>query len=233
MFEQLQAEIAQPIFWLSFSKIVWINILLSGDNALVIAMVCRGLVPRQRLLGMIFGAGAAILLRVVLTGAAAALLDAPYLKMAGGAALFFVAVKLLAPPKEGDHVKQATGLMAAVGIILMADLTMSLDNVIAVAAAAEGNMTLLVLGLAMSIPLIVAGASLIVAMIDRLPVLVWAGAALLGWISGELMVADPALAAYTHLANAATMVAAVAAGLTLATGAVWRITADDAARASS
>lgn len=233
MFEQLQAEIAQPIFWLSFSKIVWINVLLSGDNALVIAMVCRGLAPRQRLLGMIFGAGAAILLRVALTGIAANLLETPWLKIAGGIALFFVAVKLLAPPKDEEgSVKEASGLWAAIGIILMADATMSIDNVIAVAAAADGSMLLLILGLALSIPLIVAGASLVVAALDRLPVLVWAGAALLGWISGELVVTDPALASYTHLLNA-TAVAAGVAAFTLATGAFWRLTHEETVRASS
>ena len=180
-------ELGQGQFWVALLKIMWINILLSGDNAVVIAMACRGLPPRQRLWGMILGAGVAVVLRIVFTVFVAALMTQPYLKLIGGIALFYISVKLLVPedPDE-DEVEAVQHLWRAVRIVAIADIIMSLDNVIAIAAAAQGNMALLVLGLAISIPLIVAGAALIMALLDRFPILVWAGAGLLGWIVGEV-----------------------------------------------
>src|SRR4051794_36450518 len=175
-------------------KIIWINILLSGDNALVIAMACRGLEPKQRLWGMIFGAGAAVLLRIIFTGIVATLMELPYLKLVGGLALLWIAAKLLVPEQEDEEgVQSAAHLWAAIQIVVVADIVMSLDNVIAVAAAAGGSVPLLVLGLAISIPLIVAGAALIMALLTRLPILVWLGAALLGWIAGDVIATDPAI----------------------------------------
>jgi len=168
-------------------------VLLSGDNALVIALACRGLQPRQRLWGMIFGAGAAVVLRIIFTGIVATLMALPWLKLIGGLALIVIAAKLLVPEDEDDDVQSASHLWAAVQIVVVADIVMSLDNVIAVAAAANGSVPLLVLGLAISIPLIVAGAALIMALLNRLPILVWAGAALLGWIAGDVIATDPAV----------------------------------------
>ncbi len=180
-FTQFQAEMQQPTFWVALGKIMWINILLSGDNALVIAMACRGLPPRQRFWGMVLGAGVAVFLRIIFTGIVVTLMALPFLKLVGGLALLVIAAKLL-----------------VVQIVAIADIVMSLDNVIAVAAAANGSIPLLVLGLAISVPLIVAGAALIMALLTRLPALVWAGAGLLGWIAGEVMATDPAVQPALH-----------------------------------
>src|SRR5438105_8774265 len=191
---QFQSEMQQPAFWVAVGKIIWINVLLSGDNALVIALACRGLAPKQRLWGMIFGAAAAVVLRIIFTGIVATLMELPYLKLVGGLALLVIAAKLLVPEQEDeDSVAAAASLWAALQIVVIADIVMSLDNVIAVAAAANGSLPLLILGLAISIPLIVAGAALIMALLTRLPILVWAGAALLGWIAGDVMATDPAV----------------------------------------
>jgi YjbE family integral membrane protein len=196
---QFQAEMQQPAFWVALGKIMWINVLLSGDNALVIAMACRGLEPRQRLWGMILGAGVAVLLRIIFTGIVVTLMGLPYLKLVGGLALLVIAAKLLVPePEDEKGVDAASHLWAAVQVVAIADIVMSLDNVIAVAAAANGSVPLLVLGLAISVPLIVAGAALIMALLTRLPALVWAGAGLLGWIAGEVMATDPAIQPSLH-----------------------------------
>ena len=217
-------------FWLAVAKIIWINILLSGDNAVVIALACRGLPHRQRLWGMILGAGLAVLLRVVFTGVVASLLLLPYLKIAGGLALFYIAAKLLVPDEPDTSETEAVEhLWRAVRIVAVADIIMSLDNVIAIAAAANGNMALLVLGLAISIPLIVAGAAATMALLDRFPILVWAGAALLGWIVGEVIATDPVVTAYLIHAYGAAIAhtmeyasAAAGAVLVLIVGALWR-----------
>ena len=149
----------EPEFWVAVAKIIWINILLSGDNAVVIAMACRGLPHRQRIWGMVIGAGVAVVLRIVFTGVVASLMLLPYLKIAGGLALFYIAAKLVVPDEPDESETEAVEhLWRAVRIVAVADIIMSLDNVIAIAAAAGGNMALLVLGLAISIPLIVAGA---------------------------------------------------------------------------
>jgi YjbE family integral membrane protein len=191
---QFQNEMTQPAFWVAVGKIIWINVLLSGDNALVIALACRGLAPRQRLWGMVFGAAAAVILRIIFTGIVATLMELPYLKLVGGLALIVIAAKLLVPePEDEDSVQSASHLWAAVQIVVVADIVMSLDNVIAVAAAANGSVPLLILGLAISVPLIVAGAALIMALLEKMPILVWAGAALLGWIAGDVIATDPAV----------------------------------------
>ena len=198
-FVQLENEIQHPQFWVALTKIIWINVLLSGDNALVIALACRGLQPKQRVWGMVLGAGVAVLLRVIFTGIVASLMALPYLKLVGGLALLFIAAKLLVPEKEDeDGVQAAAHLWAAVRIVAIADIIMSLDNVIAVAAAANGSFVLMMLGLAISIPMIVAGAALIMALLDRVPALIWLGAALLGWIAGEVIATDPAVAPWLH-----------------------------------
>jgi YjbE family integral membrane protein len=197
-FTQFQADLQTPVFWLAVGKIIWINVLLSGDNALVIAMACRGLHPRQRLWGMIIGAGIAVILLIVFTGIVATLMVLPYLKLVGGLALLAIAAKLLVPENEGDDVAEGTSLWHAVRIVVIADIVMSLDNVIAVAAAANGQLSLLVLGLAISIPMIIAGAALIMMILDRMPILVWLGAALLGWIGGDVIATDPAIGPRLH-----------------------------------
>jgi YjbE family integral membrane protein len=198
-FTQFRNEMAEPTFWVAVGKIIWINILLSGDNALVIALACRGLAPRHRMWGMIFGAGAAVLLRIIFTGIVASLMALPYLKLVGGLALIVIAAKLLVPENEDEEgVESASHLWQAIQIVVVADIVMSLDNVIAVAAAANGSVPLLILGLAISVPLIVAGAALIMALLAKLPILVWAGAALLGWIAGEVIATDPGVAPKLH-----------------------------------
>jgi YjbE family integral membrane protein len=190
---QFRADSQTAAFWLAVGKIIWINVLLSGDNALVIAMACRGLAPRQRLWGMVIGAGIAVVLLIAFTGIVARLMVLPYLKLVGGLALMVIAAKLLVPEDEGDDVTAGTSLWHAIRIVVIADIVMSLDNVIAVAAAANGQFSLLVLGLAISIPMIIAGAALIMMVLDRFPVLVWLGATLLGWIAGDVIETDPAI----------------------------------------
>jgi YjbE family integral membrane protein len=191
MLGQFYRDVHQPQFWVALTEIGWINVLLSGDNALVIALACRGLEQRQRRWGMILGAGAAVVLRIVFTGVIASLMELPYLKLAGGLALLVIASKLLVPEQDEEDVQSAAHLWAAVQIVVVADIVMSLDNVIAVAAAANGNVPLLILGLAISVPLIVAGAALIMALLNRLPLLIWAGVMLLGWIAGDVAATDP------------------------------------------
>jgi YjbE family integral membrane protein len=191
---QFGSEIRHPQFWVNLSKIVWINVLLSGDNALVVAMACRGLPPRQRLWGMVLGAGAAVMLRIIFTVVVATVMGLPYLKLVGGLALLVIAAKLLVPDNaEQEAAGSAAHLWAAVQIVVIADIVMSLDNVIAVAAAAAGSVPLLILGLASSIPVIIAGAAVIMALLELLPILVWAGSALLGWIAGDVIATDPAV----------------------------------------
>ena len=223
-------QLDQAEFWLAFLKIVWINILLSGDNAVVIALACRGLPERQRLWGMVLGAGAAVLLRVLFTGVIASLMLLPYLKIVGGLALFYIAAKLLVPERpEEDGGEAIEHLWRAVRIVVIADLIMSLDNVIAIAAAAGGNMALLVLGLTISVPLIVAGAALIMSLLDRFPILIWGGAALLGWIVGEVIATDPVVEGWlVHAYSVPTahtvsyISAAIGAVLVLVVGGLWR-----------
>jgi YjbE family integral membrane protein len=189
---QFQTDLQKPTFWLAVGKIIWINVLLSGDNALVIAMACRGLPRRQRLWGMTIGAGIAVVLLIAFTGIVATLMELPYLKLVGGLALIIIATRLLVPDDDGDDVTAGASLWQAVRIVVIADIIMSLDNVIAVAAAANGEFPLLILGLAISIPMIIAGAALIMMVLDRLPILVWLGAILLGWIAGGVIATDPA-----------------------------------------
>lgn len=183
-----------PVLWLALLQIIWINILLSGDNAVVIALACRSLPDKLRRTGIILGAGVAVGLRIVFTGIVATLLALPWLKLVGSLALMWIAVDLASPDEGGEEAVQASdSLWKAVGTVAVADIVMSLDNVVAVAAIADGNWFLLIFGLAISIPLIVAGSSLVMALIERFPLLVWAGAALLGWVAGEMLLGDVAV----------------------------------------
>ncbi|APF36550.1 TerC family protein [Chelatococcus daeguensis] len=172
-------------------QIIWIDILLSGDNAVVIALACRSLPDNQRRLGVVLGAGTAIALRILFALIISQLLALPFLKIVGGALLFWIAVKLIQGDDDNHEVKESGSLWEAVRTIAIADAVMSLDNVLAISAASHGNVWLFTFGLLFSIPLIVIGSTLIMALIERFPIFVWAGAALLGWIAGEMLVADP------------------------------------------
>jgi YjbE family integral membrane protein len=196
--EFLASELLRPTFWLAAVQIMGINILLSGDNAVVIALACRALPPRERFWGMVLGAGVAAVLLILFTGIVATLMRLPYLKLAGGVALFWVAIKLVAPqPHDAEDTPEAVeDLWRAVRVVVVANIVMSLDNVIAVAAAAKGDYVLLGLGLAVSIPIVIAGSALFLALLGRFPWIVWAGGALLGWIAGGLLPDDPIIAQY-------------------------------------
>jgi YjbE family integral membrane protein len=204
----LWQDISHAAFWLAALKIIFVNIILSGDNAVVIAMACLTLPPKQRLWGMILGAGVAVLLRCIFTLVIAQAMTYPFLKLVGGALLFYVATKLVTEDADGDEggVEGAQTLWRAVRIVAIADIVMSLDNVIAIAATAEIaaaqvdlvhaasiKATLIIFGLATSVPLIVAGSAILMALLERYRVLVWGGGALLGWVAGDVMVTDPAL----------------------------------------
>jgi YjbE family integral membrane protein len=185
-------ELVTSQFWLGLGAIIWVNIILSGDNAVVIALAARSLPAKQQKLAIFWGAAAAVVLRIVLTIVAVELLKLPYLKLIGGVLLFWIAVKLLVPEDDGDgDVKSSDHLIGAIKTILIADLVMSLDNVIAVAAVAKGSFVLLVLGLLISIPLVVYGATMLMKLMDRYPVIITVGAALIGYVAGEMLVTDP------------------------------------------
>jgi len=204
----LLGDFAQAAFWIAVGKIIIVNVVLSGDNAVVIALACMHLPPRQRLWGMVLGAGVAVLLRILFTLVVAQAMGYPYLKLAGVLLLLWVAVKLVAEDAgDGDgEVRRATNMWNAVWIVTVADIVMSLDNVIAIAAAAETaaeqvdqanalsiKALLIVFGLATSVPLIIAGSALLVALLQRFPVLIWAGGGLLGWVAGDIIGKDVAL----------------------------------------
>jgi YjbE family integral membrane protein len=194
----LVGEMMRPTFWLAALQIMGINILLSGDNAVVIALAVRALPPKERFWGMVLGAGCAAVLLILFTGIVATLLKLPYLKLIGGLALFWVAVKLVAPqPHDAEDSPEAVeDLWRAVRVVVIANIVMSLDNVIAVAAAARGNYLLLGLGLAISIPVVIAGSALFLAILERFPWVVWAGGALLGSIAGGLFPDDAVIGQY-------------------------------------
>lgn len=179
-------------------KIIWINILLSGDNAVVIALACRKLPPKQRMTGIVLGAAVAVAMRVVFTVGVTSLMSTPWLKVIGALLLLWIAVKLLTDHADETNVAESSSISGAVKTIAIADLVMSLDNVLAIAAAAKGNWSLIVLGLVISVPLIVFGATLVMLLLNKYPFLVWAGAALLGFIAGEMLIEDAALAPYVN-----------------------------------
>lgn len=194
-------EFGSSVFWVALGQILIADILLSGDNAVVIALAARALPPEQQKRAVIIGAGAAIAMRVMLTLVAAQLMQLPWLKLVGGAMLLYIGVGLLMPEEEASEssIEAKGSMFAAVRTILIADAVMSVDNVIAVAAAAKGDTFLLVLGLLISIPFVVWGSTFLLRLIERYPVIVWAGAALLGFIAGEIALADPAIADWVEL----------------------------------
>jgi len=185
-----------PEFWIALSQIILINIVLSGDNAVVIAMASRSLPPAQQKKAILFGSVGAIVLRVVLTFFAVYLLTLPYLKLVGAALLLWIGIGLLNSEDDGENLAGHSSLAAAIKTIVVADLVMSLDNVIGVAAAAKGNVALLVFGLVISIPLIIFGSTLILKLMGRFPVIITLGAGLLGWVAGEMAMTDPAIAGW-------------------------------------
>jgi YjbE family integral membrane protein len=204
----IYTDMTQGAFWVAVFQIIVVNIILSGDNAVVIALACMHLPPKQRLWGMILGAGVAVVLRILFTLVVAQAMGYPYLKIVGGILLLWIAVKLVSDDagEGGDGVKKGETLWQAVWIVTVADIVMSLDNVIAIAAAAETaatavdpanalamKTTLIIFGLATSVPLIIAGSAVLMALLQRFPILVWAGGALLGWVAGDIMAKDDAL----------------------------------------
>jgi YjbE family integral membrane protein len=186
-------ELYTQAFWVGLLKIIGVNIVLSGDNAVVIALAARSLPPKQQKAAVLWGSGAAIVMRVILTLFAVALLSWPWLKLIGSLLLFWIGVKLLIPEDDDENIQASDKLLSAIKTILIADLVMSLDNVIAVAAAAGGSIMLLVLGLGISIPLVIFGATLLLKLMERFPIIITIGAALIGWVAGEMLVTDLAL----------------------------------------
>ena len=210
--------LSHPDFWIGLVKIIWINIILSGDNAVVIALAARSLPPEQQKKAIMFGSGAAVVLRIVLTVVAAKLLELSFLQIIGGCLLLWIGLQLLTSNEDDEGASKGTGsMMTAIRTILIADLVMSLDNVIAVAAAAQGNMVLLILGLAISIPLVIFGSTLMIKLMERFPVIVILGAGLIGWVGGETIMNDRLLHGYVE-ANPALHYIAAAAGAALVVG---------------
>jgi YjbE family integral membrane protein len=211
-------DFVTPLFWIALLQIIGVNIVLSGDNAVVIALAARSLPDKQRKQAVVIGSGAAVLMRIILTMVAVELLRLPYLKLIGAVLLLWIGVQLLAPEgddEDGHARKAASGMTAAVRTILLADLVMSLDNVIAVAAAAKGSLALLVLGLLISIPLVIFGSTLLMKLMDRWPIIVTIGAALLGWVAGEMAVTDPSVKDWIDARAAWLHYGAPAAGVLL------------------
>jgi YjbE family integral membrane protein len=217
-------DITDPVFWTALAKIIGVNIVLSGDNAVVIALAARSLPPTQQKKAIFWGSGAAIIMRIVLTIFAVALLSLPWLKLIGSVLLLWIGTKLLVPEDEDPDITASDNLITAIKTILIADLVMSLDNVIAVAAAAGGDKLLLILGLAISIPLVIFGATLLLKVMERFPIIITVGAGLLGFVAGEMAWEDSAIASFTaqfpHMAKWAVAAAGAAfvviLGLTLA-----------------
>ena len=209
-----------PVFWTALLKIIGVNIVLSGDNAVVIALAARSLPPKQQKMAVFWGSGAAIVMRIILTLFAVALLDMPWLKLVGSVLLLWIGVKLLIPEAEGPEVEAGDNLWSAIKTILIADLVMSLDNVIAVAAAAGGSVTLLIIGLAISIPLVIFGATMLLKLMERWPIIITIGAALLGFVAGEMAWEDNAIKGFTenYPGYAKYVIAAIGAAFVIVVG---------------
>jgi YjbE family integral membrane protein len=211
--------LSTPDFWVALMQIIMINIVLSGDNAVVIALACRDLPPAQQKKAIMFGSVGAIVLRVVLTFFAIYLLTLPYLKLIGAALLLWIGIGLLKGDDDGEEMEGHSNLTAAIKTIIIADLVMSLDNVIGVAAAAKGNVPLLVIGLVISIPLIIYGSTLILKLMGRFPIIITIGAGLLGWVAGEMAMSDPAISGWAANQHTLHMLApAIGALLVIAIG---------------
>jgi YjbE family integral membrane protein len=206
-------ELQTTVFWIGLWQIILVNIVLSGDNAVVIALAARSLPAHQQKQAIFWGAGAAVVMRIVLTIIALEMLKWPWLKLIGAVLLLWIAVKLLVPEEEdGKDVESSSNLWAAIKTILIADLVMSLDNVIGVAAAAKGSISLLIIGLALSIPLVVFGATILMKLMQRMPVIIVIGAGLLGWVAGDMASTDPVVKVWVDAHAAWLHWAAPAAG---------------------
>lgn len=212
-------EFMHASFWLAVGQIIMIDILLGGDNAVVIALACRNLPPKQRTLGIIYGTAGAIVLRVILIAFALALLAVPYLKLVGAVLLLWIGVKLLQPEGEGDHnISSSDKLWGAVKTVIIADLVMSVDNVLAIAGAAQGageghQLPLVIFGLLVSIPIIVWGSTFVLKLMERFPIVITLGAMLLGWIAGQMAWTDPAVKGYLPESGLWSYGAAIAGAL--------------------
>jgi YjbE family integral membrane protein len=211
-------DIASATFWAALGSIILANVLLSGDNAVVIALAARSLPPQQQKKAIFYGSAAAIVMRIGLTLLAVKLLTLPYLKLVGGVLLVYIGVSLLLEGGDDDEGHAGSGhssMLSAVRTILVADLVMSLDNVLAVAAAANGNTTLLVLGLGISIPLIIFGSTLLLKVMERFPIIITLGAALLGYLAGEMVISDPATVQWVGEVSHVTELAVALGGAVL------------------
>ena len=233
-------DISSAAFWAALGSIILANIVLSGDNAVVIALAARSLPPHQQNKAIFWGSGAAIVMRIILTLIAVEMLKWPWLKVIGGLLLLYIGISLLGEDDGENGAEHHTGsMLAAIRTILVADLVMSLDNVLAVAAAAKGNTALLILGLAISIPLIIFGSTLLLKVMERLPIIITLGAALLGFLAGEMLLTDPAVTTrfgeqshdVVNAAGAVGAVLVVVVGLWLQRRARTRSTASDAGSA--
>jgi len=202
-------------------EIVWIDVILSGDNAIVIGLACRNLPERQRRLGIALGTGAAMLLRLLLTAVIIEVLQLPFVRLVGGLLLIWIAIKLALQQQSEKNMSLAESVFAVIRIIVIADAVMSLDNMLAIAAAAKGSILLVLFGLALSVPLIIFGATLLSGLFGRFPGLIWAGVALIGYIGGELIGAERLVAAYPLAHAAYWEVACGTAGLLIAVGLAW------------
>src|SRR5690349_2499500 len=209
------AFLSSPEFWIALMQIIMINIVLSGDNAVVIALACRSLPAHQQKKAIIFGSVGAIVLRVILTFFAVYLLTQPYLKLIGAALLLWIGIGLLKGEDDEEEMDGHSNLASAIKTIIVADLVMSLDNVIGVAAAAKGNVPLLVFGLVISIPLIIFGSTLILKLMNRFPIIITIGAGLLGWVAGEMAVSDPSVTHWIEAGHQSLHTIAPVAGAVL------------------
>jgi YjbE family integral membrane protein len=214
-------EFFQTLSWAAVFQIIMIDILLGGDNAVVIALACRNLAPKQRMQGILWGTAGAIILRVILIAFALTLLGIPFLKIVGALLLVWIGVKLLIPEGDGhSNIKGSGSIMAAVKTIIIADFVMSLDNVIAIAgaaqnAAADHQLGLVIFGLLVSVPIIVWGSTLVLKLIDRFPMVVTIGAGLLGWIAGGMLISDIVIERYYGVQPAMVKLAAEIVGALL------------------
>ena len=225
-------DLTSAAFWAALGSIILANIVLSGDNAVVIALAARSLPAQQQRKAIFWGSGAAIVMRIVLTLIAVEMLRWPYLKIVGGLLLLYIGVSLLVEDEDGEGTEErAGGLLSAIRTILVADLVMSLDNVHAVAAAAKGDTPLLVIGLEISIPLIIFGSTLLLKVMERLPIIITLGAALLGFLAGEMIFTDPAVSArFGELSHDVVNGAGAVGAVLVVAGGLWlqrRSRADD------
>lgn len=224
--ESIFIEVGTPEFWSGLLKIIIIDLLLSGDNAVVIALACRSLPPKQQRWGILIGAGAAVVLRIIFASSITLLMQTPYLKLVGGILLWWIAIKMVREgegDESGPEVVAAVSLWNAIRVIAVADAAMSLDNVIAIAGAAKDSVLLIVLGLLISIPLIVAGSTLVMKLMTRYPIVILVGGMLLGYVGGDVMVSDPAIVDWVNRTAAWLHWAVPAVGAVMVAVFGWRI----------